>query len=883
MMRQYLSIKKENQDYVLFFRLGDFYEMFYDDALEISQFLEITLTARGQKDNKIPMCGIPYHAADNYLARLIKGGYKIAICEQVEDPAEAQGIVKREVVRYYTPGTILSEAMLEGKSSNYLAAVVCGKTQFGLSFVDLSTGEYQTTEFANQADLLGELERLNPAELLYQEGTTLPVAVTDWVERSKALLSSFDDWAFSLSTSVQTLQQFFQTQSLDGFGLRTLPTAVQAAGAILNYLKQMHGEQLSHIHQLKRYVVDEFMLLDVATQRNLELMEPLSGFDKRGTLLSVLDRTVTASGGRLLRGWMLRPLRDQQSILGRLAAVEAFTKQTSTRDSVRQLLKDMHDMERIMGRIDTGVGNAKDMVALGVTLQQVPLLQELLTPLETELCVQLKTHLDSLPDLKNLIIHALKEDPPFSIREGGFMNDGYSEELDELRAIKKDGKQWLMKLQEDERSKTGIKTLKVKYNKVFGYYLEVSKGQAGSVPNSYIRKQTLVNAERFITPELKEKEALILGADDRIHKLEVHLFKALREKIMPYTEAVQKMAQALATWDVLQSLAEVAVRDGYCKPEINGGEDLVIKDGRHPVVEHLLIGSGFVPNATELSCDKNQLMIITGPNMAGKSTYIRQVALISFMAQIGSFVPAKEAQLGIMDRIFTRVGAADELARGQSTFMLEMNETANILNNATRKSLVILDEVGRGTSTFDGVSIAWAIAEYIHEVVQAKTIFATHYHELTALANQYERIVNYNVACQESADDVVFLHTIVPGGTNKTYGIHVARLAGVPQSIILRSQEILKKLEATKRQEILIADHVPTAQDELALPFEEASSTDPVKEEVLEKLRSVDCKSLRPIEALLILDELSQKLIQRVPLSYIFIGFCVQNLVQWLL
>lgn len=859
MMRQYIEIKKQNKDYVLFFRLGDFYEMFYDDAIEISRFLELTLTARGHKDNKIPMCGIPYHAAENYIARLIKGGYKIAICEQVEDPQASKGIVRREVVRYYTPGTILSDQMLDSKSSHYLAACVENPKRCALSVVDLSTGEFKTIEFAFHYELLNELERLAPKELLYSEAATLSPAVSDWAQRSGALLSPFDDWAFSLGTAQQTLLQFFQTQSLDGFGLKDLKEAIQASGAVVHYLKQMHGDQLGHIRHLQRYSSEEFMALDVATQRNLELVQSLSSQGHKATLFGVMDHTMSSAGSRLLREWMLQPLRSCRAIQDRLNAVEEWGSLEPVRRSVRDLLKNVHDVQRIVGRVDTGVANARDLVALKETLQKVPQLHSLLVGMQSSLMQDVVSKMQPLPELADMLQNTLVDEPPFSVREGGFIRSRVSEELDELRGVKSGGKEWLARLQEDERKATGIKALKVKYNKVFGYYLEVTKSQLAAVPERYIRKQTLVNAERFITPELKEKEALILGADDRIHKVEFHIFEELRLRVAEQTPALQSLAQALAMLDVLQSMAELAHKQGYCKPELNDGDDLVIEGGRHPVVETLLSGERFVHNDTQLSVQDQQLMIITGPNMAGKSTYIRQVALICYMAQVGSFVPATSARMGVVDRIFTRVGAADELARGQSTFMLEMNETANILNNATSRSLIILDEVGRGTSTLDGVSIAWAIAEYIHEVLRAKTIFATHYHELTALAKHYDRIVNYNVACQENKGDVVFLHRIVPGGTDKSYGIHVARLAGVPQSIVRRAKELLKDLEAQHSTDKVSMERVPSVQEELSIEIEEPENG--VSERaVIDQLRQIDCSSLRPIEALMKLDELVNQL-----------------------
>lgn len=852
MMKQYLEIKEQHQSYVLFFRLGDFYEMFFDDAVEVSRFLDLTLTARGQKENRIPMCGIPYHAAEGYIARLIKGGYRIAVCEQVENPSEAKGIVRREVVKYYTPGTILSDHILEGKASNYIAAIAKLKQGYGLAFADLSTGEFMSTQFERESELLSEIVRKSPAEIVYSSKDVPPAGLSEWVEKERHLLSPFDDWVFSLQESEQKLKDQYGLHSLDGLGFKDAPVAVAAAGGLLGYLRQMHGDRLGHLKVVQPYVTTETMILDLSTQKNLELLTSLSGHPK-GTLLAVIDQTLTSAGGRLLKKWMLHPLRNLEQLNKRHEAVQEWFDQDAARQQMQGALANIQDLERLIGRINSGIGNGRDLLALSRSLKQIPEIKGLVEQGQSALCQTLANQLSPLLSVQNKIDQAIVDEPPVSVREGGFIRSGYHPDLDELHHLKNDGKAWLKTLQEQEIKRTGIKSLKVKYNKVFGYYIEITKSNLQDVPENYIRKQTLVNAERFITPELKEKEALILGADDRISQMEFQLFEQLVQDIVQETSAIQANAEALAILDVVQSFAQVSKSNQYIRPQMEQSTRLILKNGRHPVVEQLLVKERFVPNDTHMSTDQNQVMMITGPNMAGKSTYIRQVALIAYMAQIGLFVPAEEAVIGLVDRIFTRVGAADELARGQSTFMLEMNETSNILHNATEKSLVILDEVGRGTSTFDGVSIAWAIVEYVHNVLGAKTIFATHYHELTHLASELERVGNFNVACQESKDNVVFLHKIVSGGTDKSYGIHVAKLAGLPSSVIQRAKQILKGLESPQLDLPLVDSYAQPLALEETLP-EEGPYGD-----IIEELKELNVSELTPVQALMLLDQWVQK------------------------
>ncbi|MDA8234142.1 MAG: DNA mismatch repair protein MutS [Clostridia bacterium] len=801
MMQQYLTIKQQYRDCILFFRLGDFYEMFFEDAEEASGVLEITLTGRdGGLEQRIPMCGVPYHSADNYIARLVDRGYKVAICEQVEDPREAKGIVKRDVVRVITPGTILDTNVLDEKLHNYIVSITWGEG-YGLAVADVTTGFFGVTQLTGQRAerrLVDELGRLNPAEIVLDDRLEQENLVQYLRSMNKVALSFYPAASFREQTAVETLCRHFGTRSLDGYGCREYPLGTCAAGALLDFLHTTQKNDLNHLNRLNVYSTSNFMFLDSATRRNLELTRTIRDGSRKGTLLWVLDNTVTAMGGRLLKNWLEQPLIEAEAIRGRLEANSELAGDTLLRTELLETMEEIYDLERLVGRVAYGTANARDLVALKVSLAALPKLQALLTKTSGFLLQALHKELDLLEDMKNLIQEAIIDEPPFSIREGGLIKTGFHPEVDRLRSATTDGKQWIAALEARERERTGIKSLKVGYNKVFGYYIEVTRSNLGAVPDDFIRKQTLANAERYITPELKEQESVILGAEDKITQQEYEIFCQIRDTIKDQSTRIQQTAGVIARVDALCSLAEAAVRGNYTKPIITDKGKIEIKEGRHPVVEKMLQQEWFIPNDTLLDDEVNRLLIITGPNMAGKSTYMRQVALITLMAQCGSFVPATEAVIGVVDRIFTRVGASDDLATGQSTFMVEMNEVANILNNATSRSLIILDEIGRGTSTFDGLSIAWAVAEYIHDPkrIGAKTLFATHYHELTELSELHSGVQNYSIAVKEKGEDIIFLRKIIPGGADRSYGIQVARLAGLPPEVIKRSKEILLTLEA---------------------------------------------------------------------------------------
>jgi DNA mismatch repair protein MutS len=792
MMDQYRRIRRELPDNtILFFRLGDFYEMFMDDAKEAARILDITLTKR----HDIPMCGIPYHAADGYLAGLIDAGKKVAICEQVEDPAAAKGIVKREVTRIITPGTILDEGTLDRTRNNYLAGLVRDGNHFGLAMLDLSTGAFWIEESASADALRGNLARYCPQECIVPE-----VSVEDDLidpVLGNTLKTICEDWTFEADNAADTLLRHFKVHSLKGFGCENAPLGLRAAGAVLYYVTTELRRNLAHVRRIQLKNPDDYLLLDETTAMNLELIAPLNPARQgpKSTLLSVLDSTRTAMGARMLREWIVRPLRELSAINARHDAVEAFTTNRMLLNDVRDVLGNMRDMERIMSRLGSGGGNARDLRAVGESLDQLPQLKQLLAANGSFQC--LEKSLKILPDLGKIIDEAIDAEPAASIKEGGMIRAGYSADLDELRAAGSQGKQWLARFQAAEQERTGIKSLKIRYNKVFGYFIEITKSNLSMVPEEYTRKQTMTNAERFITPELKEYENKILGAQERAVALEMELFIGIREQVVKEIDTIQRNARAVAEADVLAAFAENALTRRYVRPAMSDGDELEIRDGRHAVVEQMPDAERFVPNDTTLNNVDHQLIIITGPNMAGKSTYIRQVALITIMAHIGSFVPAGEAKIGLVDRVFTRVGASDDLARGRSTFMVEMQETANILNNATPKSLIVLDEIGRGTSTFDGISIAWSVAEYLctNPAVRAKTLFATHYHELTDLSLTMPGVQNANVLVKERGDQITFLRKIVPGSADKSYGIHVARLAGLPASVLDRANEILHNLE----------------------------------------------------------------------------------------
>ena len=824
MMQQYRQAKAElPADVLLLFRLGDFYEMFFDDAVRGSKLLDIVLTRR----QGVPMAGIPFHALQNYLPRLLEAGLKVAVAEQMEDPRFAKGLVKREITQVITPGTVLDSALLTAGRSNFLVSVCRGKKgAFGVASLELSTAAFRLTQIETRELLDGELNRLQPAEVLLPEALHREWSAAGFPELARRpTWTPIDDWLFDEQAATDALLKHFGVASLDGFGCREFPLGVSAAGAVLHYAQNNLRRNAQHVTALAPYATGDHLLIDRISQRNLELVEPLFADTRHATLLSVLDHTVTPMGSRLLREWILRPLIDLDAINARLDAVNLFVNDPLLLAEFREALGAVKDLERTIARLNVGSANGRDLLVLAHGLEAFPGLKAILAAApEAARLRALAAQLCDLPALVAETNRALVDDPPLAIREGGLIRAGYNAALDELHRAATDGKSWIADLQAKEQERTSIKSLKVRFNKVFGYYLEVSKPNLNLVPADYIRKQTLVNAERFVTPALKEIEDKILGAEDKSKALEYELFQELRAKVVAETAAIQAAARALAELDTLASLADVAARQGYTRPELTDDLALDIRDGRHPVVEQVLRDERFVPNDVALDGAGAHMVILTGPNMAGKSTYIRQVALIALMAQMGSYVPAASARLGWTDRVFTRIGAADDLARGQSTFMVEMLETANILRNATARSLVILDEIGRGTSTFDGLSIAWAVAEHLHLApgARARTLFATHYHELTALAEAHPGIVNCNVAVREWGEKVVFLHKIMPGAADKSYGIHVARLAGLPKSVLDRAREVLVNLEGGARDQ---ADRPRLARHRAAAPPAAATAT----------------------------------------------------------
>jgi DNA mismatch repair protein MutS len=796
MMAQYRSIRRElPEDTILFFRLGDFYEMFFDDAKTASDILDITLTKR----HNTPMCGVPYRSASGYLERLVRAGKKVAICEQVEDPATAKGVVKRDVTRIVTPGTILDEVTLDGRENNFLAGLFLQKDLFGLAMLDLSTGEFWIEETDDLSTVQTSLSRYAPAECILAEGQMDEPAYDQLgLQHSHTLMTAGEDWTFENASANDFLQRHFDVHSLEGFGCSSFTAAVGAAGAVLYYVKTELRRNLSHVRNIRVKNPADYMLIDETTATNLELVAPINMNRQayKATLLNVLDSTRTAMGGRLLREWLLRPLNSLEEIMARHDAVELMVNNQSYLRSLRDVLGDIKDVERLISRIGSTSGSPRDLRAMGASLQQMPMIKALLSGKGTML-EQLGQQMVSVPELAELIDSSIVDEPPLNLKDGGVIRPGCHEELDELRDAATLGRKWLADYQATETDRTGIKSLKVRHNKVFGYYIEVSKSYLDQVPENYIRKQTLVNAERFITPELKEYENKILGAQERSIGLEQEIFAEIRRAAVAHLETIQSNAQAIAQVDVLAAFAERALTNKYARPALADDGRIHVRNGRHPVVEQMPDAERFVPNDTMLDREAHQLIIITGPNMAGKSTYIRQVALITIMAHMGCFVPADSAEIGIVDRVFTRVGASDDLARGRSTFMVEMQETANILNNATPRSLIILDEIGRGTSTFDGISIAWSVAEFLcrNESMRAKTLFATHYHELTDLALTLPNVQNFSVLVKEKGHTITFLRKIVPGAADKSYGIQVARLAGLPDEVIQRAGDILKNLE----------------------------------------------------------------------------------------
>ncbi|NOX35970.1 MAG: DNA mismatch repair protein MutS [Calditrichaeota bacterium] len=860
LMEQYLSIKAKYQDMILLYRMGDFYETFYEDARIISRVLGIALTRRSHgKVADVPLAGFPYHALDAYLPKLIHAGYKVAICEQVEDPKLAKTVVKREVVEVITPGTALSEKLLDHKTSNYLAAIYPGKEKIGIGYADISTGEFYITEVIAD-NLVSYLQEIDPREIL------VPASWQEHLEkllsgRVSAITTRLEDWVFNRTFAHDILTDHFQTASLKGFGAEDFPLGVVAAGAILHYAKENYQNQLSHIHKLAVISADEYMILDETTRRNLEITIPLSPGGKEATLLSILDQTLTPMGGRLLKHWLTHPLIRLERIHQRLNRVDVFYRNDELRTEVRAALQHIGDLERLLARISTGRANPRDLIALKNALKYIQPIKNLLQRSGQPELQEYADGLTSVEEVIQLIETAIVENPPVTITEGNIIRDGYHPELDELRKISREGKNWIVELQEKERQRTGIPSLKIGYNKVFGYYFEVTRAHLDKVPDYFHRKQTLVNAERFVTPDLKAYEEKVLGAEEKIAALEHQLFQQIREQIAAHGEAIQTNARLIAELDCLTNFAEVARQNRYVKPEVNDSLEIFIRAGRHPVVEKRLPpDQPFIENDTHISNHDVQIMIITGPNMAGKSTYLRQVGLIVLMAQIGSFVPAEEARIGWVDRIFTRVGASDNVAFGESTFMVEMLETANILHNATPRSLILLDEIGRGTSTFDGLSIAWAVTEYLHnnKRIAAKTLFATHYHELTELAMLYPRIKNFKVTVKEYGDHVVFLRKIEPGGMDNSYGIYVAQMAGLPREVVERAREVLYNLEANEltpsKNPRLARRRSGTQVDRNQLTIFDMMPASPVEE----ALKKVDINQMTPLEALLKLNELKE-------------------------
>jgi DNA mismatch repair protein MutS len=884
MMQQYMQIKEQYKDCILFYRLGDFYEMFFEDAHVCSKELEIALTGKniGQEE-RAPMCGVPYHAVENYLSKLVSRGYRVAICEQVEDPKQSKGIVKREVVRIVTPGTNLNTQVLDESKNNYLMAVVHTTNAYGISIVDVTTGDYYVTEVDTERKLMDEIYKWSPSEIICNDSFFISgVNIEALKNYNNLVLSPLEPWYFDDELCIRALKEHFDVGTLDGLGLKDYTIGVIASGCVMQFLRETQKSSLSHITKLTPYTYEKYMLLDSSTVRNLELTETLREKQKKGSLLWVLDKTKTAMGARLLRSFMEQPLIDYDMINDRLEAVSQLKDNMITREEIREYLNPIYDLERLMSKISYKSANPRDLIAFHSSLSMLPHIQLLMKDFNSTLLNEIYEELDILEDIYQLIDNSIAEEPPLNVKEGGIIKEGFHTEVDRLRKAKTEGKDWLMDLETKEREATGIKNLKIRFNRVFGYYLEVTNSYQSLVPPSWIRKQTLANAERYTTPELKDLEDIILGAEDKLFSLEYNLFSDIRDQIALEVRRIQQTAKAIARIDVFASLALVAEQNNYIKPVINATGSLQIKNGRHPVVERMISHDMFVANDTLLDNKNNRVSIITGPNMAGKSTYMRQTALIVLMAQLGSFVPADSAVISIVDRIFTRVGASDDLASGQSTFMVEMTEVANILRNATKNSLLILDEIGRGTSTFDGLSIAWAVVEHISNtsILGAKTLFATHYHELTELEGRLEGVNNYCIAVKEQGEDIVFLRKIVKGGADKSYGIQVAKLAGVPNSVLKRASEIASELSgndlALKAKNLTLPDAKPSEQefvqeDLLLYGFLDTSSSKNStnkkdrkpkdnnqfslfsvtgNEDIITELRDMDISRLTPIDAL---------------------------------
>lgn len=871
MMQEYVKTKEQYKDCILFYRLGDFYEMFFQDALTVTKELELTLTGKDcGLEERAPMCGVPFHAAETYINRLIEKGYKVAICEQVEDPKKAKGLVKREVIRVVTPGTTLDAASLDESRNNYLMSIVATEGRFGCAIADITTGDCFLTEVDKPQKLLDEINKFVPAEIICNDAFFMSGVDTDDLKNRLGIcVFPLDAWYFDDSLCKRTLMEHFHVNALEGLGIQDYDSGVIASGALFLYLQETQKSALSHMAGIRPYTAEKFMLIDSSSRRNLELVETLREKNKRGSLLWVLDKTKTAMGARTLRSYVEQPLIDAEEINERLEALEELNQSPMLRDEIREYLNPVYDLERLISRISYQSANPRDLIAFSSSLEMLPYIRQIIKDFKSPLLAKIYEDMDPLEDITELIRSAIVEEPPLAQKDGGIIREGYNSDVDKFRRSRTDGKKWLTELEARERERTGIKNLKIKYNRVFGYSLEVTNSFKDLVPENYIRKQTLTNAERYITQELKDLEDLILGAEDKLYALEYELFCDVRDKVGAEVVRIQKTAKAVAALDVFASLALVAQRNNYVRPKINENGVLDIKNGRHPVVEQMIENDMFIANDTYLDNQKKRISIITGPNMAGKSTYMRQTALIVLMAQIGSFVPAEKANIGIVDRIFTRVGASDDLASGQSTFMVEMTEVANILRNATSRSLLILDEIGRGTSTFDGLAIAWAVIEHISDtkLCGAKTLFATHYHELTELEGKIPGVNNYCIAVKEKGDDIVFLRKIVKGGADKSYGIQVARLAGVPDPVIRRAKELVeelsdaditaavKDLTAPKKKQKIVYDQVDMAQMSL---FDTVQDND-----IVEEIKNLDMSHLTPMEAMNILYNLQNKIQNR--------------------
>jgi len=864
MMEQYFSIKEQYKDCILLYRLGDFYEMFFDDAITASKVLEIALTGRdcGQEE-KAPMCGVPYHAIDNYISKLIENGFKVAICEQLEDPAAAKGIVKRDVIRVITPGTIIDQNMLDEKSNNYLCCTYIDKG-FGMSYADISTGDLYVTENISLSDfdlrnlkkfdlLKEEIYKINPSEIISNRPTG--------IDAIDSMITCTDVLSYSEYKGI--ILKHFHVVSLDSFGLSDNNHAVMSLGMLINYLNQTQKTSLEHINKLHFYNVGEYLYLDSSTRKNLELIETVRGKKGQGTLYNVLDYTMTAMGGRMIKKWIEEPLKNINLINNRLDAVEELFKNVMISNNIKEYLKSVYDIERLISRIVYGNCNGRDLNSLKQSLASLPDLKTEIFELSTKMFSDIYEHFDTLRDVYELIDKSIVDEPPISVKEGGIIKDGYNDELDEIKEITVNGKNWISELQNKEREETGIKNLKIGYTKVFGYYLEVTQSYLKNVPDYYIRKQTLANCERYVTPELKEMEAKILNADEQLMKLEYELFLEIRQHIKEQVIRIQETAFGIAVMDTLNSLAIASVKSNYVRPEMNNKGYIKIVDGRHPVIEKIMKSEMFVPNDTYIDNKEHRMSIITGPNMAGKSTYMRQVALIALLAHIGSFVPAKSAELCILDKIFTRVGASDDLSQGQSTFMVEMSEVSNILNNATENSLLILDEIGRGTSTYDGLSIAWSVVEYITKKIKAKTLFATHYHELSELESKLKSVKNYRILIKETDDKIIFLRKIAEGSIDKSYGIQVANLAGLPDEVVARAKEILNQLDESDINKPFAKKKRERITDNFQVSMFQADSVEKSKnkeyKELAENIKNIDIDNVTPVKAFTLLNDIIEK------------------------